>query len=41
MNFIIHGAAGRMGGNLIASVEKSGHTVAAGTSHASIDAKQG
>ena len=29
MNFIIHGAAGRMGGNLIASVEKSGHTVAA------------
>ena len=29
MNFIIHGAAGRMGQNLIASVEKSGHTVAA------------
>ena len=29
MNFIIHGAAGRMGGNLIASVEKNGHTVAA------------
>ena len=29
MNFIIHGAAGRMGQNLIASVEKSGHAVAA------------
>ena len=29
MNFIIHGAAGRMGGNLIASVEKNGYTVAA------------
>ncbi len=29
MNFIIHGAAGRMGGNLIASVEKGGHSVAA------------
>lgn len=29
MKFIIHGAAGRMGGNLIASVEKNGHTVAA------------
>ena len=29
MNFIIHGAAGRMGGNLIAAVEKSGHTVSA------------
>ena len=28
MRFIIHGAAGRMGGNLIASVEKNGHTVA-------------
>ena len=29
MKFIIHGSAGRMGQNLITSVEKSGHTVAA------------
>ncbi|MGM9626108.1 MAG: 4-hydroxy-tetrahydrodipicolinate reductase [Eubacteriales bacterium] len=29
MKFIIHGAAGRMGQNLIAAAEKAGHTVAA------------
>ncbi|MBO5648990.1 MAG: 4-hydroxy-tetrahydrodipicolinate reductase [Clostridia bacterium] len=29
MNFIIHGSLGRMGQNLIASVERLGHTVAA------------